>query len=252
MCDISHEEIIPHDGIVPDDDPPLFVYRLDYPKHRSQTLNTFHPPLATKLPNAPPDAFQTPKPYWQVVAAKIHDLHARFAAHNAIIGNPRCSGPDRRAVLLLYREALAKLEHTTPLIARKIHLEAVTKVSTILDLRVAEPDDGVFYAKDAFLSPLEPQYAAPRLEFYDRENGEGDDGYFWTGYGRLWEWRREGWPRVVPWKAIERERRAREKRRRKGWDMLREPVSEGMMKAYETDAMDWGNEVDADPGRPWA
>lgn len=171
-----------------------------------------------------------------------------------MIGNQHCSGPDRRAVLSLYREALAKLEHVSEVTARRIHLETVVKLSTILDLRVAQPDDDVFYIKGALLSPLEPQYAAPRLEFYDRGDGEGDDGSFWAGYGRLWEWRKEGWPRVVPWKAIERERRAREERGRDGRGMLRETASEALIKVLDpgADAVEWGEEVDADPGRPWA
>lgn len=239
-------EDIPHANPPP---PPL-NYVLDYPKDDSLTWESFHPPLADTKP--PPQAVQAQgaASCWQHIAAKIQDLHARFAAHNEPFGNPHCSGPDRRAVLSLYCEALAKLEHTTPVIALRIHVEVMRKAHTILGLRPAEPDDDVFYTKDAVLSPLEPQYAEPRLDFYD-SFGEGNDRYYWAGYTRLQEWRKGGWPKDVPWGAVQRERREREWKENSGMGLLRETAGEALMAAFEG-AVDWGEEVDADPARSWA
>lgn len=244
MCN-SHD-FIPHKDPESDED---FVYLVHYPKEHGLTFDDFHPaPKDTKLSQ---QAIFTLRPHWQVVAEKIRDFHARFAAHNTRFKNPRCSAPDRFIVLCLYREALGKLEHASDLDAKKINFEVITKVHTVLDLRIAEPKDAVFYTKDAFLQPLEPQYAHPRLDFYDRGPEHRADSYFWTGFGRLMEWRREGWPGNVPVRAIEKERKQRERRRRKGKELLRETTSEGLLEALKDDLI-WGEELDADPGRPWA
>lgn len=171
------------------------------------------------------------------------------------MGNPkgfhtRCSNIDRSAVIAVYNEALIELEHKDNIDANKIHLEVKTKVSTILDLREAASDDAVFYAKGAFLSPLEPQYAQPRLDYYDRGSGVGDDSFYWTGFKRLREWRKAGWPKAYPKTAVEREMRERKRRRNRGTGMITIRREE-MLTELKLDTLDWGEEVDADPGRPW-
>ena len=77
----------------------------------------------------------------------------------------------------MYNEALVELEHVTNIDAIKIHLEAKKKVSKILDLQKVAPNDAVFYTKSAFLSPLEPHYAQPWLDYCDRDNGDGNDSF---------------------------------------------------------------------------
>lgn len=232
---------VPHKD--PDDHPVLDVR---YEKDHGLTLAGFHPPLQ--------DATQRtrktsgPDTFWQVVADRITDLRNRFAAHNALLDNPRCSAVDRRAVLAVYNEALGKLEHISALDAHKINLEVVAKVSVILDLCIAKPEDAVFYCKDSLLAPLEPQYAQPRLDYYAR--GVMDDSFYWTGFTRLREWRKEGWPHVYPERAVEKERMDMERIWRKGMTSGQFNCQVFWM-AYGSKAVDWGEEVDADPERPW-
>ncbi|KAJ8118530.1 hypothetical protein OPT61_g501 [Boeremia exigua] len=219
---------IPHK----DANPPPFIYRLDYPKEEGLTWGDFHPERAqSSQSHSKPSG-----PHWRLVANEIQDLRTRFAKHNAQYGNPRCSGPDRTAVLSVYAEALTKLEHTSVGDAYRINLEVISKVKTILDLRTAEPNDPVFYTADALLRPLEPQYAQPRLDFYGRTDGS-DDCYYYAGFARLTAWREEGWPEVYPVRAVEQEMRERkrrwetgDRRQREALDMLDEYYLGGCYK----------------------
>lgn len=239
---------IPHKDPNPPDPDPMPV---DFPKEQGLTLTDFHPESKETRPFLSIGHNGTSVPHWKTVANEINDLRTRFAKHNPQGINPRCSNSDRAAVLAVYQEALVKLEHASDIDSIKINVEVKTKVSTILDVRAAKPDDSVFYTKDTFLSPLEPHYAQPRLNYYNRDNGDGDDSYYWTGLRRLREWRKGGWPKAYPAKAVEQEMRERKERRRRGRKMLRDTPKEGLSKALKADPLDWGEEVDADPDRPW-
>jgi hypothetical protein len=239
--------IIPHE----DPDPPQLDTSIpvDFPKEAGLTWTDFHPEPSRPNP-LPLQPDNVSSPQWRRVADEIENLRARFIKHNAKDFQPRCSNVDRSAVIKVYNEALVKLEHAANIDAIKIHLEVKMKVSTILDLRKAAPHDTVFYTKGAFLSPLEPHYAQPRLDYYNRGTGRGDDGYYWAGIRRLREWKNGGWPNVYPEKAVEREMRDRERRRRRGIGM-EAAHKEDLSKALKADPLDWGEEVDADPDRPW-
>lgn len=239
--------IIPHE----DPDPPVLETPtpVHFQKGAGLASIDFHPePNRTKPPPRQPDNASLPQ--WRRVLDEIENLRARFVTGNPKGFHPRCSNIDRSAVIAVYNEALIRLEHKANIDAIKIHLEVKTKVSTILDLRRAAPDDAVFYAKGAFLSPLEPQYAQPRLDYYDRGSGVGDDSFYWTGYKRLREWRKEGWPKVYPEMAVEREMRERKRRRNRGIGTIAFHREE-MLTELKPDALDWGEEVNADPERPW-
>ena len=234
-----------------DPDSPTSPLQVDYKKEKGLIWDDFHPEAkARKTAKSSQPHSEPSEPYWKHVADKIQDLRARFANHIPKGGNPRCCNLDRSAVLAVYQEALCKLEHTCDIDARKINLEVIGKVSTILDLRIAQSNDPVFTTEDAFLSPLEPHYAHPRLEYYDREENNGDDSYYRAGFVRLKEWRKEGWPDVYPARAVERERKETAKMRRGGKAMLR-PLAVEVLLAYPMDVSDWGEEMNADPNRPW-
>lgn len=226
--------------------PPLCI---DYPREDGLEMTDFIPQLQFSTPAI--RSKSGPEPYWQFIANQLLDSRNRFAAHNSNLDNPRCSSVDRSAVLAVYNEALTRLQHVSRVDALKINVEVTIKVMTILDLRGAEPTDSVFYTKNAFLSPLEPQYAKPRLNYYNRGTDNAGDSYYYHGYRRLSEWRKEGWPHAYPEKAVERERKERDYRRRKGRELLRETDPEGLQRIQKKDAMKWGDEVDADPERPW-
>ncbi|KAF1928085.1 uncharacterized protein M421DRAFT_5733 [Didymella exigua CBS 183.55] len=237
--------------IVPHEDPssPLgTTIDVDFPRGPELTWTDFHPELhgSSALPS-PQDRISS-GPQWRRVADEIDDVRARFINHNPIGFHPRCSSVDRSAVLVVYNEALVKLEHASNIDAIKIYLEVKTKVSTILDLREAKPDDAVFYIKSAFLSPLEPHYAQPRLDYYDRGFSDGDDSFYRSGIGRLVEWRKGGWPNIYPAEAVEREMRERERRASMS---LIEIHGDDLLKAQTANPLDWGEEVDADSNRPW-
>lgn len=232
-----------------DPDPPPFVFRVNYAKEDGLTWAHFHPESTGTKPSQ--RDHEALGPHWKRVADDIHGLRTRFVQHNPKSGNPRCCSLDRSAVLAVFQEALAKLEHASDIDSRKIHLEVMRKVTTILDLRTAEPNDPVFLTKDAFITPLEPHYAQPRLDYYNRGTEDADDSFYYTGIRRLIDWRKEGWPNVYPANAVEREKREREERQREGRTMLRDTPREGLLIAYGADPMEWGEEVDADPDRPW-
>ncbi|KAG9203908.1 hypothetical protein G6514_002069 [Epicoccum nigrum] len=228
-----------------DPDPgPENPLNLEHPKESNLTLSDFMDPRVQRTEES--------KPHWRHLATQLLAARNSFAARNPAADNPRCSAPDRSAVLAVYNEALRRVEHICKRDAQALDEEVTKKVETILDLRRAEAQDAVFYADSgAFLCPLEPQYAHPRLDYYDRGKGEGGDG---DGYGRaawmrLRVWRGEGWPRVVPERAVEREKRERERERRRR--RLRRKVDEDLEGLERVVAGEWGEEVDADPERPW-
>lgn len=231
---------------------------LNHPKDHSLTLSDFlqtqqsAPPRLTWKTEAPEPhrrpapTVEGPQPYWQALASQLLAARNSFAARNAVGDNPRCSAPDRSAVLAVYNEALQRIEHLSTLDARRLNIEITQKVTTILDLRCAQPGDAVFFVDSAFLSPLEPQYAHPRLDYYDRGVAEGSDGYGRAAWMRLREWRRDRWPVEYPGRAVERERKERERRKRRGTKV--DTDLEGLERVV---AGEWGDEVDADPERLW-
>ena len=145
----------------------------------------------------------------------------------------------------MYNEALTRVEHMSNLDASRLNKEVTNKVETILDLQRREAGDPVFYADSMFLAPLEPKYASPRLDYYDR--GEGSDGYGRAAWMRLTEWRRDMWPHFCPTRAVEREKRERERRERQGRNVNED--LEGLERVAAEGG--WGEEVDADLERPW-
>ncbi|KAH6613926.1 hypothetical protein C7974DRAFT_417670 [Boeremia exigua] len=193
------------------------------------TWTTFHGPPVPPAPK-PPNT-----PHWRHTTTTLQDQRTRFALHTSPT-SPYCAAPTRRTILALYTAALTALEHASPATASAIATELTRKINIALDLAQAHPHDPVFYTNAAHLPPLEPQYAQPRLDA---------DPYFYAGWGRLREWRREGWPREYPGRAVQRERLGRGKRGGREGDV------EGLVLAMEARARDWGDEVDADPGRAW-
>ncbi|XPS77044.1 hypothetical protein M3J09_009085 [Ascochyta lentis] len=243
------EDMIPHE--VPKDSPASSP-QLYYPKQGGLTWEDFHPaPLDEKesLPLHKEDS--RPGTNWKQIANSIYAHRTRFALHNKPIGNPRCCNLDRSTVLAVYQEALAILEHTSDLDAEKIYREVRRKVDVILDIRTAQPNDSIFLIEDTFLKPLEPQYAYPRLNYYNRGDGQEDDRSFGGGWPRLKAWRKEGWPHVYPKQAVEQEKKMRAELKRKGRRRLRPTRSEEVLIGYHIDAAEWGDEVDADSERPW-
>ncbi|KAJ4336839.1 hypothetical protein N0V87_005053 [Didymella glomerata] len=236
--------------IIPHEDPDPSVIEtptpVHFPREAGLTWIDFHPEPRRSKPSLP-HSDNASLPQWRRVVDEIENLRTRFINSNPKGFDHRCSNLDRSAVIAVYNETLLELEHTSNIDVLKIHLEVKIKVSTILDLRKAAPNDAVFYTKGSFLSPLEPHYAQPRLDYYDRGNGNGNDSFYWTGINRLKEWRKGGWPKVYPEKAVERE--TRERQRRKG--MSKPQIHEELLRARTASSLDWGEEVDADPERPW-
>lgn len=235
------DEDIPHEDPDPE---PSTALDVDYPTEKDLEWDDFHPPLKEGVEELHKYDGSN-ETYWKYVANKINDCRKRFAQHNPHIDNPRLSNPDRSAVLAVYNEALPVLEHTTKITSSRIYLEVRAKVECILDVRTAAPSDPVFLTKDAYLSPLEPHYAHPRLDYYKRDTTNGDDSYYLTGYDRLYAWRREGWPKVYPAKAVEREKRERARWKREGRRKMRKTGEE---QRESLDWLDWGETVDANVG----
>ncbi|KAF1846448.1 uncharacterized protein K460DRAFT_406651 [Cucurbitaria berberidis CBS 394.84] len=109
------------------------------------------------------DSAESEKTAWQL--RKSRD---RFAMKIPIGGNDICFLVDRAAVLDIYAQAIATVG---PKNHKQINFEATLKIKTILGIRQAEPHDVVFASGGMFLTPLEPQYAEPRIEFGDDEGG---------------------------------------------------------------------------------
>ncbi|KAF3003698.1 hypothetical protein E8E13_008916 [Curvularia kusanoi] len=216
---------------------------------RKKTLRRMEGPIFTNPKKRPAPKIHGPIAYWQYLASSLLSGRNNFAASNEPIDNPRCSNIDRSAVLAVYNEAITRLEHVSEHDARRIENEGKLKISTILDIRTAQPEDEVFFSATAFLSPLEPQYAQPRVDYYDRGGVDEDDSYGRVAGMRLREWRREGWPRKYPRGAVEKERRQRAARRRQG-KKGREEAEEALVRVLKEDE-EWGDVVEADSERLW-
>ncbi|KAJ4312342.1 hypothetical protein N0V94_007496 [Neodidymelliopsis sp. IMI 364377] len=235
---------------IPHEDPNIpFVVMVGFPKEQGLTWEDFHPvPKEGDQCRPLHQVDEESQPLWKHTANELHDLRTRFAKHVFRRNNPRCSTVDRSAVLAVYNEALSILEHASDIKADGIYDEVREKVEIILDLVQAEPYASAFNTGASYLTPLEPQYAHPRLDFYDR--GEGDDSMYLLAYTRLNEWRKEGWPDVYPEQAVAREAEERRRRIAARRDS-RLSDAEGLRRWYGKDAAEWGDEVDADPKRPW-
>ncbi|KAL6710096.1 hypothetical protein ACN47E_009887 [Coniothyrium glycines] len=157
-------------------------------------------------------------------------MRDRFAKKNDRSDeNSICNVWDRAAVLAVFQQALTRITAENH---KNIYLEAIRKVEIILNIRGARPTDMVF-ARTMLLDPLEPQYAKPRIE------GEDDD-YGYQASCRLQAWRKEGWPNVIPEKAIAEERK-------KGESLAKGDLTDEVLRdrALAWPEEDWGDEVNA-------
>ncbi|KAH7356121.1 hypothetical protein BKA66DRAFT_403240, partial [Pyrenochaeta sp. MPI-SDFR-AT-0127] len=128
-------------------------------------------------------------------AYMLLEARDRFSKGIPIDGNHLCYSVDRAAVLDVYCEALEKINRENH---RLVLFETTLKVKTILGLRSAEPHDIAFACGGMLLKPIEPQYAEPRIEFDDDQEG-------YRMAWRLKAWRKEGWPDKYPIEAVIRE-----------------------------------------------
>ncbi|CAO2655025.1 Nn.00g117580.m01.CDS01 [Neocucurbitaria sp. VM-36] len=166
----------------------------------------------------------------QRTARQLRSARDRFAITIPVGGNELCFSVDRAAVLDIYQQAIEKIGPTNH---KQIVFEANHKIKTILGLRKAEAHDVVFTSGGMLLKPLEPQYAEPRIEY-------GDDQEGYRAAWRLKAWRKEGWPNVYPKVAIERERRVEKLPLTGGQGDV-----ELLRRMLKWDEKDWGDEVDA-------
>lgn len=104
---------------------------------------------------------------------------------------------DRRIAVDIYDQALAALSKA-PSKHEQIVAECKRKTRVVLGETAVEPQNEVFHPDGQLLQPLEPQYAEPRIKFTA-------DEYGYRAQWRLDAWRRDGWPRVYPMNAIEKE-----------------------------------------------
>lgn len=164
---------------------------------------------------------------------QLEVLRNRFASTVSISNDhPKCCAVDRAAVLAVYAEALDKLNAEN---YEQISTEVRRKTRVILGLTSADPEDSVFVGSTtggSLLSPLEPQYSEPRIEFKD-------DEYQRLVHRRISAWRKDGWPKAYPRNAIKYEAQTREALDRREERDLDTMVTE-----------DSGEEVDAD-GSKW-
>ena len=163
-------------------------------------------------------------------ADRLRSSRDRFAAGVPLGGNRLCYNVDRAATLAIYREVLSKVKASNH---RQIQSEANVKIQTVLGIRKAEADDIVFAVGGMLLSPLEPQYAEPRIEY-------ADDPYGHKAVWRLKAWRKAGWPNVYPSVAVENEKKVVGKGNRGSAVFLQ--------RIGVWDDMNWGEQVDANPG----
>jgi hypothetical protein len=130
-------------------------------------------------------------------ALTISHTRRRFAQGVPDDGKDDCAPLDRRAVLDIYAQALAKISEF-PNKHTQIAAECTRKVRVVLALIDPKPCDPVFTTAGQLLKPLEPQYARPRILAVD-------DQYGYRAQWRLDAWRREGWPDRYPGQAVSRE-----------------------------------------------
>jgi hypothetical protein len=133
-------------------------------------------------------------------AIRLLQKHDHFAKNVPVGGDDeQCNAVNRSAVLGIYNEAMARLVDF-PTKHEQIASECSLKVRIVLALLTADPDHPAFSSVGQLLSPLEPQYANPRIE-------ADEDEYGHRAQRRLNKWRGEGWPKKYPEKAIKREMR---------------------------------------------
>lgn len=132
-------------------------------------------------------------------ASNLRETQRLFAKGTPDHGGDHCTALDRLTVLEIYAQALDKLS-SAPEEHVQIAVECARKVRIVLSTIDADPDDTVFSTLGQLLSPLEPLYANPRID-------RGDDQYGYRAQWRLHAWRKEGWPKTYPLKAVEREAR---------------------------------------------
>jgi hypothetical protein len=118
----------------------------------------------------------------------------QFATKSSDCEDDICNAVDRSAVLHIYNNAMGRLRDI-PDKHHQIASECNLKVRIVLGLLNADPDHPAFLAAGQLLSPLEPQYANPRID-------PGDDDCSYRAQWRLKCWRKEGWPVTYPGKAI--------------------------------------------------
>ncbi|CAN9315080.1 unnamed protein product [Alternaria alternata] len=131
------------------------------------------------------------------LSSRLSDSRLRFIKKVPI--DPRsdlCSPRDRRAALAVYDEAIENIKN-----GKGHHIdvetEAEAKIETILGIRSAAPSHLVFQKN--LLLPIDPTYAEPRIE-------ASDDTLGYHASWRLHEWRQDGWPALIPGRAIEKEK----------------------------------------------
>ncbi|KAH6861967.1 hypothetical protein AA0118_g11173 [Alternaria tenuissima] len=131
------------------------------------------------------------------LSSRLNDSRLRFIKKVPI--DPRsdlCSPRDRRAALAVYDEAIENIKN-----GKGHHIdvetEAEAKIETILGIRSAAPSHLVFQKN--LLLPIDPTYAEPRIE-------ASDDTLGYHASWRLHEWRQDGWPALIPGRAIEKEK----------------------------------------------
>ncbi|USP76143.1 hypothetical protein yc1106_03417 [Curvularia clavata] len=146
--------------------------------------------------------------------ARLREERFRFMAKVPNdLNSKTCCPRDRSAVLQIYTEALDP-EKINCKNHEEIYAEAHAKIRIILSIASAGPRNDVFYK--GLLSPIEPLYARPRIEFRK-------DKYSHRAATRIQEWRNDGWPYRYPKNAIEAEK-----------------VRKGQLKRwYEEDWTDW-------------
>lgn len=187
-------------------------------------------------------------------AYEIQEARDQFAKNISPMNwHKRCCAVDRAAVLVVYNEALQKIgtwSHEGMRVqnissskrkqvkeelaqrCRALSTEVTIKVKVILGISAAEATDMVF-ANTMLLSPLEPQYSEPRIEF-------NDDREQLRVAARLKAWRDEGWPDRYPRLAITEEGKAERLWRRHG---LGRTDMRAMALQWPNEI--WGEEVDA-------
>jgi hypothetical protein len=167
---------------------------------------------------------------WRQSAITIEYCKKRFIRVVPLGGTVKCCQIDRSAILDLCNEALQKVHSPNH---AQILSEVITKALVILKKQKAQPNDPVFATAGAHLSPLDPRFAEPRLDYCaDRKKRYSGDAYARRAAWRVRKWRAHGWPKVYPRQAVEEERR---------FDLMRA----GPKKLLSLDRdLFWGQEID--------
>jgi hypothetical protein len=205
-------------------------------KHRRpKALNLYKQPQSaqanqtfTKTPLIAPEQDQVSA--WRQSATTIEQCKTRFIRAVPLGGTVKCCQIDRSAILDLCNEALQKVHspHHAQILS-----EVITKALVILKKQKARPNDPVFATAGAHLSPLDPRFAEPRLDYCaNKKKRYSGDAYARRAAWRVRKWRAHGWPMVYPRQAVEEERRIDLKR-----------AGSKKLLALDRD-LSWGQEVD--------